>query len=350
MATSSHNYHIPLMIITIFFFYPPLIFSSAQSISICRTSCGDIPIKYPFGIDDGCGSPFYRHLLVCSNTGHLSLRTPSGRYPVRRISYSDPHLLISDPFMWDCIDGEKFRPTRPFSLDTSTHFSLSTQNDYLFFNCSEDKVIVAPKPLFCEHFPDRCESSCDSSSYLCRHLPECGSSALGKSSCCSYYPKATESLRLMLKYCSSYTSINWRRSGEANPYDYNEVAEPEYGVRVDFDLEVTRSCLLCEDTAKGGGRCGFDTQNQSFVCLCDDHEGMDNNYNATTYCKDPRYYSQQNHGKKIGIINAGSAVAAASVVGAVIIILGIGGFCLWKVRSHKPVTHGVQTNNENRLF
>ncbi|KAL5773266.1 hypothetical protein ACOSQ2_013190 [Xanthoceras sorbifolium] len=192
--------------------------------SRCRDSCGSIPINYPFGIDDGCGSPHYRHMLVCSDYGKLQLRTPSGRYPVKTITYTDPHILLTDPFMWTCQDGDNFRPTRPFSLDTSTHFSLSSQNDYLFFNCSEDNVIIEPKPIFCERFPDRCDSSCDSSSYLCRHLPDCGS-ALHTSSCCSYYPKATESLRLMLKYCASYTSVYWRNTGSSPPYDQ----VPEYG-------------------------------------------------------------------------------------------------------------------------
>ncbi|GLT44396.1 hypothetical protein SLA2020_182980 [Shorea laevis] len=55
-----------------------------------------------------------------------------------------------DPYIWNCHDRDNFRPTRPFSQDTSTHFSLSSQNDYLFFNCSEDNVIVEPRPIFCQ--------------------------------------------------------------------------------------------------------------------------------------------------------------------------------------------------------
>ncbi|XP_059624398.1 uncharacterized protein LOC132267283 [Cornus florida] len=325
VSWSCSLYTLILLILSI----PFLSFTSAQS-SLCRTSCGEIPINYPFGIDDGCGSPYYRHILVCSNSGQLELRTPSGRYPVRSVSYSDPHILVTDPFMWNCLDGDNFRPTRPFSLDTSTHFSLSPQNDYLFFNCSGDKVIIEPKPIFCERFPERCDSSCDSASYLCRHLPECAS-ALGASSCCSYYPKATESLRLMLKYCATYTSVYWKNIGMNPPHDQ----VPEYGIKVDFDIPVTTSCLQCQDTTKGGGTCGFDTQTQNFLCLC--KEG-----NFTTYCKDPKI---SRHGKNIGVV-AGTitTVSAAGAIG-----IGAGIWYLRRVRAKAPVTHGVQSN-ENRLF
>lgn len=254
-------------------FHNLFIGSAEAQAKLCRSSCGDIPIRYPFGIDDGCGSPYYRHILVCSNSRqNLELRTPSGRYPVKNVTYSDPHILVTDPFMWKCQDGENFRPPMPFSLDISTHFTLSSQNDYLFFNCSHKDVIMESKPIFCERFPEQCDSTCDSSSYLCRHLPECAF-ALRGSSCCSYYPKATESLRLMLKHCTTYTSIYWKNLGVTPPY--NQI--PEYGIRVDFEIPVTTRCLQCQDTSKGAGICGFDTETQNFLCLC--KKG-----NVTTYC------------------------------------------------------------------
>lgn len=302
----------------------------SSQLNLCRTSCGNIPIHYPFSIDDGCGNPYYRHILYCSPGQQLLLRTPSGTYPIRHVDYSDPHILISDPYMWNCLDGDHFRKTRPFSLDTSTHFSLSSQNDYLFFNCSKDSVIIEPKPIFCERYPEKCDSSCDSSSHLCRNLPECAS-ALAGGSCCSYKPRVSESLRLMLKYCTSYTSIYWRNIGISPPYD--QVAE--YGIRVDFDIPVTTRCLQCEDTSKGGGKCGFDTQTRDFLCLCEDR-------NVTTYCKDPKF---PRHSKKIAVV-AGT-LTTVSVAGAVGVGAGI--FYLKKMREKAPVTHGVQSN-DNRLF
>ncbi|KAK7332347.1 hypothetical protein VNO80_29098 [Phaseolus coccineus] len=327
--THTPNNLIHTISLSLLIFSSSLTLTTSQS-SVCRTSCGDIPIKYPFGIDDGCGSPYYRHIFACSSSGKLELRTPSGRYPVRNVSYADPHVVVTDPFMWSCEDGERFRPTRPFSLDSSTHFKLSPQNEYMFFNCSEDNVIIQPKPIFCEHFPQHCDSSCDSASYLCRHLPGC-SFALPRSTCCSYYPKATESLRLMLKYCTSYASVYWKNVGAPMPYDQ----VPEYGIRVDFDIPVTTRCLQCQDPLKGGGTCGFDTLNQSFMCLCKDG-------NSTTHCKD---YDIARHNRRVHVI-AGT-VTGFSVAGA----FGIGAavWYLKKVRAKAPVTCGVQSN-ENRLF
>ncbi|OAY82828.1 hypothetical protein ACMD2_13681 [Ananas comosus] len=223
-------------------------------------------------------------MLVCnSSNSTLLLRTPSGTYPVASIDYADPHLIITDPSMWTCPHAAAATTTTsasvrsaapPFSLDTSTRFSLSSKNDFLFFGCDPDAVIVAPKPNYCDRFPDRCDSACDSAAYLCRNLPGCpdASAAAG---CCGYNPKASQSTRMMLRHCRSYASVYWRTVGGGLP-PYDQV--PEYGVRVDFEIPVTTRCLQCRDTNRdGGGLCGFDTRTRSFLCLCQDG-------NATAYC------------------------------------------------------------------
>jgi Wall-associated receptor kinase C-terminal len=111
--------------------------------------------------------------------------------------------------------------------------------------------------------------------YLCRNLPGCPSALQdNKISCCTYYPKASESLRLMLRHCESYTGVYWRTIGTTIP-PYDQV--PEYGIRIDFEIPVTTRCLECEDNRKGGGVCGFDTESRDFLCLCQDG-------NTTTFC------------------------------------------------------------------
>ncbi|KAL8136844.1 hypothetical protein V2J09_002845 [Rumex salicifolius] len=325
-----------IQITSLTFNYP--IKTLAQS-SLCRTSCAGIQINYPFGLGDGCGSLYYRHLLVCSfdvDTGGdtLQLRTPSGRYGVRQITYApDPHLVVVDPSMWNCGDGVDYRrPRTQFSLDSSTHLTLSRQNDFLFFNCSNDDVIVGPRPLLCEQSPGRCASSCDSASYLCRHLPECASavSRVGPA-CCSYYPKAAESLRLMMRHCSAYTSVYWKSGGVGDAV----APPPEYGVRVDFEIPVTGRCLDCEERRKGGGMCGFNTTSLDFQCLCE--QG-----NVTTFCKD--HQNKKTGGHAGAIAGTMSLVSVAGVVG-----VGGGIWYLRKMKATTPVTCGVQSN-ENRLF
>ncbi|XP_048541348.1 uncharacterized protein LOC125521069 [Triticum urartu] len=301
---------------------------------LCRDSCGDVPVRYPLGIDDGCGSPYYRSMLTCADNTTLRLRTPSGTYPVSGADYADPHLVVTDPSMWTCARPFTAVHAAPFSLDTSTRFSLSPRNDHLFFNCDEERVIVAPRPAICDRYPDRCDSACDSAGYLCRNLPGCrGALEEGNMSCCAYRPRAAESLRAMLRHCEAYTTVYWRAVGDKFP-PYDQV--PDYGVRVDFEIPVTTRCLQCQDRRRGAnGTCGFDPATRDFVCICDGGR------NSTTDCADGRVTG---HGASAGVV-------AATVVFSISAAIGIGGLVMYirKMRSSKVVTCGVQSN-ENRFF
>ncbi|EPS64651.1 hypothetical protein M569_10129, partial [Genlisea aurea] len=285
----------------------------ASALPRCRSKCGGIPIDYPFGLDDGCGSPLFRRVLSCSAAGELLLRTPSSNYPVVNITYSArSHILISDPYAWPCRGGAAGGGV-PFSLDSGVPLRLSPVNDFLFFNCSGEDVVMEPKPLFCRRFPERCDFACDTASYLCRRLPECGGGGGGGgASCCAYFPRGSESLRMMRRRCAGYAGVYWRNSGE-------EFQTPAYGLRVDFDFPVSGRCRRCQDS---GGSCGFDVADaRRFLCLCG---GGDS---SPAYCT--------------------GAVAGVSVAG---VFAGAGIWYLQKRLRAKPsVNHGVQTN-ENRLF
>uniref|UniRef100_A0A0D9VCL4 Wall-associated receptor kinase galacturonan-binding domain-containing protein n=1 Tax=Leersia perrieri TaxID=77586 RepID=A0A0D9VCL4_9ORYZ len=296
------HFHVLLMIILV-------AVSMSHSLvagGICRESCGGIPVRYPLSIDDGCGSPYYRNMLSCSaDNATLRLRTPSGTYAVAGADYADPHLVVTDPSMWTCDRPFTSVRSAPFSLDTSTRFSLSTRNDYLFFDCDEERVIVAPRPASCDRYPDRCDSA----------------------------PRAAESVRLMLRHCESYTSVYWRALGDKFP-PYDQV--PAYGVRVDFEIPVTTRCLQCEDRRRGaGGTCGFDPATRDFVCICDDGR------NSTTDCADGPASRHR----------ASAGVVAASVVFSISAAIGITGLVWYirKIKSMRVVTCGVQSN-ENRFF
>jgi Wall-associated receptor kinase galacturonan-binding len=114
----------------LFLLYITIIFSISSSQStVCHKFCGDVPIHYPLSIDDGCGSAYYRDLLLCTNSSVLHFCIPSGSYPVSSIDYTNPHLVITDPTLWSCSNPSdtSFAATS-FSHDTSKRFSLSTKN------------------------------------------------------------------------------------------------------------------------------------------------------------------------------------------------------------------------------
>ncbi|KAH0460834.1 hypothetical protein IEQ34_008409 [Dendrobium chrysotoxum] len=311
---------------------------SSSSTTSCRSSCGLLPIHYPLSIDDGCGSPLYRHLLSCnaslSNNSRpiLLLRTPSGSYPIISLSYSnqDSHLIISDPSMWTCKALSPV-PQAPFSLDTSTRFSLSSKNSFLFLNCSPDTVIIERRPALCDKFPERCGSSCDSDAYLCQNFPGCPNLiAESSTTCCSYFPTAVESVRKMLRHCMGYVGLYWRVKGSGDGGDGDEVAE--FGIRVDFEIPVMAKCRNCVE--KGNGTCGFDTVTGNFLCLCGGE-------NSTTSCEDGSW----KHRASAVVIAVSATVASfAGLAGFGALI-----FYLRKMRRNKVVTCGVQSN-ENRLF
>lgn len=288
--------------------------ATAQS-GLCRRSCAGLSIQYPFGIDDGCGSLEYRSLLVCSDRNTtLELRTPTGIYPVRNISYDDLHIIIADPSMWSCSAGNKLPQSQRFSLDISTKFSLSNLNNFLYFNCNESSVLVKPQLSYCESQPQRCESLCDSSNALCQNLPFC-SKALSGVSCCSYYPRTSDSLRLMLENCESYTSIYWDISNASGAY--NQI--PAYGIRLNYEVPITTHCLNCQNDGDGGGICGYDTQSASFLCLCSDQ-------NVTTYCSD---HNHLNHLSR-------ARVVAGTVVGVMVGGTIAAGVIIWYLKKMRP--------------
>ncbi len=110
-----------------------LLVTAASSSQQCRRDCGGISIKYPFGVDEGCGSYEFRNTLDCimqlqtssSNTSTstgglrwrnvLSFKAQSGIYEVQAIDYSNKSISLWDPYMTTCSDSS-VTAGRNFSL------------------------------------------------------------------------------------------------------------------------------------------------------------------------------------------------------------------------------------------
>lgn len=133
-----------------------------------------------------------------------------------------------------------------------------------------------------------------------------------------------------MSHCEGYSSVYWRDL-ESSFGVYDQA--PEFGVRVDFEIPVTTRCLRCRDQEKGGGTCGFDTTEGSFLCLCKER-------NATTFCTDGGFAHKRSAGLIAGTVTVVSFAGVAGI-GALV-------WYIKKMRTNK-VTCGVQTN-ENRFF
>ena len=77
-----------------------LLLLPSLALSLRHNFCGNMAVKYPFVIDDGCGVPQFSKMLNCSTD--LFFQTPSGNYKVQSIDYDKHTVVIYDPAMSTC--------------------------------------------------------------------------------------------------------------------------------------------------------------------------------------------------------------------------------------------------------
>lgn len=246
----------------------------------CHTTCGTIPVKYPFGTGFGCGHPSFSRYIKC-NFGTLEYTTTTGTYTITSIDYPTNTLIVNDPFMSNCSEMQN---SGSFTL--TSPFTLAKENIFVLLGCS------TTSPLF-----DSTQDFCDtgSGSRVCRGLYSCkGVMGIGLpqnapiSTCCVYdYPTGLGlgySLDLPKLQCSSYASV----------YEFGDEADPmkwKFGVSLLYnDTYYSDSCKGCEGS---GGVCGFDILDESFACVCR------NGVNTTTNCYGQGYALSGTQGLKI---------------------------------------------------
>lgn len=107
---------------------------------LCRTFCNNIPINYPFGIDDGCGAAQFRRMLNCSATD-LFFLTPSGSYKIQTIDYNKKSIVIFDPAMSTC---SILQPHHDFVMTDIQSAMIPPSPDTVFvlMNCSVDSPVL----------------------------------------------------------------------------------------------------------------------------------------------------------------------------------------------------------------
>ncbi|KAL8026017.1 hypothetical protein ABFX02_14G001300 [Erythranthe guttata] len=227
---------------------------AATTTSLCRNFCNNIPINYPFGIDEGCGAAQFRHMLNCSSIG-LFFLTPSGSYKIQTIDYNKKTLVIFDPSMSTC---SILQPHHDFLMTDIQSVTIPPSPDTIFvlMNCSIDSPVLNHYRSLCFNFSghscDELYSSC--SSFKLFHI-------LSNSTppCCFTRYDTVKFMSMNILDCTHYTSVyNVDRLEGIGALDWL------YGIKLSYSLPN----FGCERCAKSGGTCGFDVETQGFVCVC----------------------------------------------------------------------------------
>ncbi|KAL2459377.1 hypothetical protein Fot_55066 [Forsythia ovata] len=263
-------------ILILFLFLEPL-----QVHSVCRNFCNNIPINYPFGIDDGCGTPQFRHMLNCSTD--LFFITPSGNYKVQTIDYNKKTLVIFDPAMSTC---SILQPHHDFVMTDIQSVTIPPSPDTIFvlMNCSIDSPVLNHYKSLCFNFAGH---SCDELYGACTSFKLFHLLSNTTPPCCFTSYNTVKFMSMNILDCSHYTSVyNVDSLKGVGPLDWL------YGIKLSYSVPDTG----CERCAKSGGTCGFDVETEGMVCLCSASN------NATIQC-----------GAGIGM-NAGESLRASSLL------------------------------------
>ncbi|XP_031380577.1 uncharacterized protein LOC116195478 isoform X2 [Punica granatum] len=236
----------------------------------CRSSCGEVQIDYPFGIDDGCGTPQLRGWLSCNGTSGLFLQTPSGAYKVESIDYQKQRVMVYDPSMSTC---SILQPHHDFVMSDVQYAVMPPADDTVFalLNCSIDSPVLNHYRYLC--FNDVAGHSCNELYGACNafrlfHM----SSNTTAPACCFTRYSTVRFMSMNMLDCTHYTTVVGA-AGEGlrsiGPTDW------VYGIGLSYAVPPGLGCERCK---KSGGACGFDTDSGAEMCLCS------STMNATREC------------------------------------------------------------------
>ncbi|KAH7513572.1 uncharacterized protein LOC107433371 [Ziziphus jujuba] len=248
----------------------PIIFSTINAVSLlvlinlppavtllspCRNSCGNIAINYPFGMDDGCGAPQFRHMLNCSSTNDLFFLTPSGSYKVQSIDYNKKTMVVYDPAMSTC---SILQPHHDFIMTDIQSAIIPPTSDTVFalLNCSIDSPVLNHYSNLCFNFSGH---SCDELYSACNAFRVFHFLTNTTPPCCFTSYDTIKFMSMNILDCTHYTTVlNTDSLKGIGPLDW------VYGIKLSYTLPETG----CERCAQSGGTCGFDTETEGMRCLC----------------------------------------------------------------------------------
>ncbi|KAJ8767422.1 hypothetical protein K2173_017466 [Erythroxylum novogranatense] len=260
----------------------------ASSLANCRSFCGNIPINYPFGVDDGCGAPQFRHMLNCSSD--LFFITPSGSYKVQSIDYNKKTMVVYDPAMSTC---SILQPHHDFIMTDLQSVIIPPTPDTVFalLNCSIDSPVLNHYKNLCFNFSGH---SCDELYGGCNAFRLFHLLTNSTPACCFTSYDTVKFMKMNILDCTHYTTvINTDGLKGIGPSDW------VYGIKLSFSVAET-GCARC---SLSGGTCGYDTETEGMLCLCS------SSTNATRECA-------------AGSVTAGGMQMQSTYLHALVVVLG----------------------------
>ncbi|KAI5058095.1 hypothetical protein GOP47_0026265 [Adiantum capillus-veneris] len=258
------------------------ILPTCTSLFLCPSSCSFIsPVPYPFGAAEGCGLPGFQ-LSNCTTSPQWNLHlgdtvhtyyiisifpTPnsSNHSSVLSYGYGGAVLLsLPTPDTPLCHDTDPLSPLiSAFSSSNMYAFegaSLSFyQQRYLLFNCSASSLQAPSSGSFTR-----------SSLHCTNYLSRCNLSKTDR--CLEYSPDKELYLPTLM---SAYGCSSFRRFVIAD--DDEPVEKWIVGTQFAWGpVDNAEACSACQNT---GGTCGYNTEDNGFLCYCGDNA-------YSTNCKD----------------------------------------------------------------
>jgi len=220
----------------------------------CKTSCGTIPINYPFALEDGCGAPQFRNMFNCSTT-ELFFQTPSGSYKVQSIDYNKKTMVLYDPSMSTC---SILQPHHDFLMTDIQSAIIPPSHDTVFvlLNCSIDSPVLNHYKYLCFNFEGH---TCDELYGGCNAFRVFHFMTNSSPPCCFTSYNTVKFMSMNILDCTHYTSVfNSDKLRGVGPLDW------VYGIKLSFSVPDTG----CQSCTQSGGICGFDTETEGLLCLC----------------------------------------------------------------------------------
>ncbi|WJX96326.1 hypothetical protein P8452_77549 [Trifolium repens] len=220
----------------------------------CKTSCGIIPINYPFALEDGCGAPQFRNMFNCTFT-ELFFQTPSGPYKVQSIDYNKKTMVLYDPSMSTC---SILQPHHEFIMTDIQSAIIPPSQDTVFvlLNCSIDSPVLNHYKYLCFNFEGH---TCDELYGGCNAFRVFHLMTNSSPPCCFTNYNTVKFMSMNILDCTHYTSVfNSDKLKGVGPLDW------VYGIKLSFSVPD----IGCESCKQSGGTCGFDTDTEGLLCLC----------------------------------------------------------------------------------